>query len=125
MTNDSGTLYTGFTGRLQHRVSQHKQKAVDGFTKKYNIHRLVYYEWTDSARGAIEREKQIKNWRRAKKIALVKTMNPTWRGLSKDFDGEAQDSSLRSIVPQFVDSQGAASECASATRPARNDRRKG
>jgi hypothetical protein len=66
---------------------------MDGFTKKYNIGRLVYYEWTGSALGAIEREKQIKAWRRAKKIALLTKMNPTWRDLSKDFDGEAQDSS--------------------------------
>jgi putative endonuclease len=66
---------------------------MDGFTKKYNIGRLVYYEWTGSALGAIEREKQIKAWRRAKKIALLTKMNPTWRDSSKDFDGEAQDSS--------------------------------
>jgi putative endonuclease len=67
--------------------------VLDGFTKKYNIRQLVYYEWTDSARGAIEREKQIKSWRRSKKIALVRTMNPTWRDLSQDFDGGEQDSS--------------------------------
>lgn len=74
MTNDSGTLYTGVTSALEVHVWQHKHKAVDGFTKKYNIGRLVYYEWTDSARGAIEREKQIKAWGRSKKIALVRSI---------------------------------------------------
>lgn len=86
MTNDSGTLYTGFTSALQVRVWKHEHKIVDGFTKRYNIGRLVYYEWTDSATGPIEREKQIKSWRRSKKIALVRKMNPTWRDLSDDFD---------------------------------------
>jgi putative endonuclease len=71
---------------LQARVWRHKHKVFNGFTKRYNIGRLVYYEWTDGARGAIEREKQIKSWRRAKKIALVKKMNPTWRDLGDDFD---------------------------------------
>ena len=93
MTNDSGTLYTGVTIALEARVWKHKNKVLDGFTKKYNIRRLVYYEWTDSARGAIEREKQIKAWRRNKKIALVRSMNPTWRDLSKDFEEGMQDSS--------------------------------
>jgi putative endonuclease len=80
LTDDSGTTYTGFTSALQTRVWKHKHKVMDGFTKKYNVARLVYYEWTDSARGAIEREKQIKSWRRAKKIALVRKMEPDLEG---------------------------------------------
>jgi putative endonuclease len=82
MTNRSQTLYTGVTNDLQHRVYEHKQKLVDGFTKKYNFTKLVYYESTDDVRSAIGREKQIKGWLRAKKIALIESMNPQWGDLS-------------------------------------------
>lgn len=80
MTNRSQTLYTGVTNDLQHRVYEHKQKLVDGFTKKYNLTKLVYYESTDDVRSAIGREKQIKGWLRAKKIALIESMNPQMGG---------------------------------------------
>jgi len=94
MTNRSQTLYTGVTNDLQHRVYEHKQKLVDGFTKKYNLTKLVYYESTDDVRSAIGREKQIKGWLRAKKIALIESMNPQWGDLSDGWYEEQGDPSL-------------------------------
>ncbi len=85
MTNKSRTLYTGMTSDLKKRVWEHKQKLVEGFTKKYNISRLVYWEETGDVRSAIIREKQIKGWLRAKKIALIETMNTEWKDLSEDW----------------------------------------
>jgi len=85
MTNRSKTLYTGVTNDLHRRVWEHKQKLAEGFTKKYNITRLVYYEESDSIESAIAREKQIKGWLRAKKIALIGTMNPEWKDLSENW----------------------------------------
>jgi putative endonuclease len=82
MTNKSRTLYTGVTNDLERRVYEHKQKLVAGFTAKYNIDRLVYYEATEDVNSAIYREKQIKGWLRAKKIALIESMNPKWTDLS-------------------------------------------
>jgi len=79
MTNKSRTLYTGITNDLERRVSEHKQKLVPGFTARYNIDRLVYYEATEDVNAAISREKQIKRWLRAKKIALIESMNPSGR----------------------------------------------
>jgi putative endonuclease len=86
MSNHSRILYTGFTSDIILRVQKHKQKLYDGFTKKYNITQLVYYEITPDVRVAIEREKQIKDWRRGKRVELIRRMNPTWRDLSDDFD---------------------------------------
>ena len=83
MTNRSGTLYTGVTSDLVRRVGQHKDKAANGFTKKYRIDRLVYYEEFPEANAAITREKEIKGWKRAKKIALIEGVNPRWRDLSE------------------------------------------
>ena len=82
LTNYSKTLYTGVTNNLIRRVYEHKQKLIAGFTQKYNINRLVYYEETSDIREAIAREKQIKGWLRAKKIALIESMNPEWHDLS-------------------------------------------
>ena len=76
-----GTLYAGVTSDLVGRVYQHKTDAVEGFTKKYKVHRLVYYEVHDDIRCAITREKQIKKWRRAWKIRLIEEKNPTWDDL--------------------------------------------
>jgi putative endonuclease len=89
MTNRSRTLYTGVTNNLQRRVYEHKHKLIPGFTQKYNITRLVYFEATSDVREAIGREKQIKGWLRAKKVALIESVNPDWRDLSEDWD-EAQ-----------------------------------
>jgi putative endonuclease len=74
-------LYTGVTSDLVKRVYEHKNKLVDGFTKKYNVHKLVHFEVSDDMMSAITREKQIKGWLRSKKIALIETKNPEWKDL--------------------------------------------
>ena len=85
MTNKSRTLYTGVTNDLMRRVSEHKNKVVQGFTSKYNIQYLVYCESTSNIHVALEREKQIKGWLRAKKIALINSINPEWKDLSDEW----------------------------------------
>jgi putative endonuclease len=87
MTNPGGTLYTGVTDDLKRRVYQHKNKLIDGFTKKYNITRLAYYEETGDIKAAIAREKQIKGWLRKKKFALIESLNPKWQDLSEGWYG--------------------------------------
>ena len=76
-------LYIGVTNDLQRRVYEHRQELVEGFTKKYHVHKLVYYEHTGDVKAALAREKQLKGWRREKKEALVETMNPDWKDLSE------------------------------------------
>jgi putative endonuclease len=83
MSSPTGTLYTGMTNDLMRRVFEHQQKLIDGFTKTYNVTRLIYYEETDDVKAAIFREKQIKSWGRSKKLALVRSVNPTFRDLSE------------------------------------------
>ncbi len=83
MTNKSKTLYTGVTNDLERRVFEHKQKLVPGFTKKYNITRLAYFETFDSINQAIEGEKALKGLMRWKKIALIENANPEWQDLSE------------------------------------------
>ena len=83
MTSPSGTLYTGMTNDLKRRVYQHKHKLIPGFTAKYDVTRLVYYEETNDVKSAISREKQIKGWLRRKKIALIESQNPKWQDLSE------------------------------------------
>ena len=84
MTNSTNKIiYTGVTSNLKKRIYEHKEKLVDGFTKKYNITKLVYYEVTSDVSAAIEREKQIKGWLRRKKITLIEAMNPQWTDLSE------------------------------------------
>lgn len=87
MTNRprSHVLYTGITGNLGHRVFQHKNKLVAGFTSRYNLTRLVYYECFVSPSAAITREKEIKGWRRNKKIRLIESMNPHWHDLAESW----------------------------------------
>ncbi len=82
MTNGARTLYIGVTNDLVRRVYEHKQKLIDGFTKKYNITFLVYYETTSSVEAARVREKQLKGWRRVRKVALIEAFNNQWRDLS-------------------------------------------
>ena len=84
MANVSRTLYTGVTNNLERRVYEHKEKTAPGFST-YNINRLVYYEDLADIRDAIAREKQIKGWLRAKKIALIESVNPKWRDLSEEW----------------------------------------
>jgi putative endonuclease len=77
-------LYTGVTNDLHRRVGEHRDHVVDGFTKRYNVTRLVYFESTTEILEAIAREKQIKGWSRSKKIALVNSMNPEWKDLAHE-----------------------------------------
>ena len=87
MTNYLETsLYIGVTSNLQKRVWEHKNKVVKGFTEKYNVNKLVYYELTDSIETAINREKQLKRWHWEWKINLIKEMNPEFKDLSLDWE---------------------------------------
>ncbi len=92
MTNCSRTLYTGVTNNLERRVYEHKKKIVPGFTKRDRMNYLAYYEVVGDVMSTITREKQIKGWVRARKIALVEPVNPDWKDLSEDWI----DPSLRS-----------------------------
>lgn len=83
-----GTLYIGITNDLTRRLAEHRQGANDGFTKKYAVKRLVYYEQTESAETAIAREKQLKNWHRQWKINLIERTSPEWRDLLASMDSE-------------------------------------
>ncbi len=87
----SGVIYTGVTSNLEGRVWQHKNKATPGFTSKYNVDKLIWFEQTASVESAILREKQIKAWQRAWKIALIESVNPSWHDLSDDW-GATRDS---------------------------------
>ena len=95
VTNKSWTLYTGVTNDLERRVWEHKHKATKGFTSKYRMGKLIYMEQFRDIRGAIAREKQIKGWTRARKMALIRGVNPTGRDLSEGWFREG-DASLRS-----------------------------
>jgi putative endonuclease len=86
MSNPSRTLYTGMTNSLRRRIREHKLKLTPGFAAKYNITRLVHFESFEDVRNAIEREKQIKAWTRAKRVALVESTNPKWNDLSREWD---------------------------------------
>jgi len=83
-TWNNKVLYTGVTNNLERRIYEHKNKLVEGFTKKYNVHKLVYFEETEDILAAIEREKQIKGWLRVKKNNLIESVNPGWRDLSNE-----------------------------------------
>jgi len=95
ISSKSRRLYTGVTDNLERRVYEHKNKLLPGFSKRYNISRLVYYETCTDVRAAIAREKQIKGWLRRKKIDLIESVNSTWDDLSAEWYEKA-DSSLRS-----------------------------
>ena len=77
----NGTLYIGMTNDLLRRVREHKSGLVEGFTKRYSVHMLVWYEVAESASSAIQREKQLKHWRRAWKLRMIEEGNPAWRDL--------------------------------------------
>jgi putative endonuclease len=83
LSNTSKMIYIGVTNNLERRVFEHKSKQREGFTKKYNLHQLVYYEETDDIGRALEREKQLKGWKRQKKVALIESKNPKWKDLSE------------------------------------------
>jgi putative endonuclease len=82
LSNASKTLYIGVTNNLERRIYDHKNKLIDGFTKKYNLNKLIYYETTTDIREAIYREKQLKGWLRRKKIKLIELVNPNWDDLT-------------------------------------------
>ncbi|HJT54070.1 MAG TPA: GIY-YIG nuclease family protein [Candidatus Angelobacter sp.] len=88
LSSRSGTLYVGITGYLNRRITQHKIDTIEGFTKKYQCHRLVYYERYQDVRAAIAREKQLKRWRREKKIFLIEKLNPRWQDLAENWNRE-------------------------------------
>ena len=81
LTNRSGSTYIGMTSNLIQRISQHREGLVPGYTRERNIKRLVYYERVEEAQAAVARERQLKKWNRARKVALVERMNPSWRDL--------------------------------------------
>src|SRR5260370_22835899 len=81
----SGTLYIGMTGNLQKRVFEHKFHRIEGFTDQYQVERLLYWESFDDVQKAINREKQLKGWRRSKKIALIESLNPHWLDLAREW----------------------------------------
>ena len=83
MTNHSGTLYTGVTNDLTRRVYEHETQAGGSFTSKYRMNKLLYFEQTGDILSAIEREKQIKGWRRSRKLELIKSQNPRWIDLAR------------------------------------------
>ncbi len=85
MASASGVLYIGVTNHLESRVMEHKQKLVSGFSKTYNTTKLVYFEPFSDIRDAIAREKQLKRWRREKKVFLIERQNPRWLDLSMQF----------------------------------------
>jgi putative endonuclease len=85
LASKSRHLYIGVTNNLERRLFEHKSKLREGFTKRYNIDRLVYFEQTEDVLSAITREKQLKSWNRSKKIALVESVNPTWEDLSAEW----------------------------------------
>ena len=78
-------MYIGVTNNLERRLFEHQNELIEGFTKTYHVHKLVYFEETSDVRAAIAREKQLKGWRREKKNELVEIMNPTWKDLSEDW----------------------------------------
>ena len=98
MASHRGTLYTGVTNNLERRVYEHRNKITGGFTAKYNVSKLVYYETTEDVTSAIAREKQIKAWRRSKRVALIESTNPYWTDISEPWQehNPAPDPSLRS-----------------------------
>ena len=100
LTNRAGVLYVGVTNDIERRMAEHRAGLVDGFSRKYNVTRLVYLEECGEVLEAIAREKQIKGWRRAKKLALIEASNRNWEDLADSLDGgesrPGRDPSLRS-----------------------------
>jgi putative endonuclease len=84
LASESRVLYTGMTNHLERRVRQHQQRENPGFTRTYNVRKLVWFEAQGTASSAIAREKQIKGWLRARKIAVIESVNPRWKNLSAE-----------------------------------------
>jgi len=98
----SGTLYIGVTGNLRRRIWQHKQHAIEGFTAEYDVTRLLYFEVYHEVSNAIAREKQLKGWRRAKKIALIEKRNRKWEDLGRKWHSTTE----QDLIAQFVEPEG-------------------
>ena len=81
----NGTLYVGVTNNLERRMSEHQQNLVEGFTKKYHVHHLIYYETTNNINAALQREKQLKKWNRNWKLELIEKSNPVWQEMMTGF----------------------------------------
>ena len=96
LTNVSRTLYIGVTNDLQRRLYEHRVGIGSEFTRKYHVHQLIYYESTNSVWAAIEREKELKSWRRSRKIGVIEQKNPDWRDLAAEW--QDQDP-LSSVMP--------------------------
>lgn len=94
LTNKSKTLYIGVTNNLERRIYEHKNHLIPGFTTRYNLTRLIYFEQTTDVWSAIEREKQLKGWLRQKKVRLIESINPEWKDLSAEWYMEKRDSSV-------------------------------
>ena len=84
VASDSGTIYIGVTNNLLRRITEHKESKIEGFTKKYHCHKLIYYEIYGLISAALYREKELKKWNRLKKQNLIKTLNPAWKDLFND-----------------------------------------
>jgi putative endonuclease len=105
MSNESKMLYVGVTNDLQKRVFQHKSKLIPGFTKKYNLYKLVYFEIFADIRAAITREKEIKGWLRSKKVALITAKNPQWNDLAENWfkkTSKARDRSFGAVPNRIL-----------------------
>ena len=89
MSGRTKTLYVGVTNDIERRIQEHREKSVPGFTSKYALDRLVYFEEYPDIRDAIAREKQIKSWRREKKLRLIESLNSKWSDLSLDLSGRS------------------------------------
>ncbi len=85
LNKNNSTVYIGVTGNLEKRLYEHKNKLAEGFTSRYNLNKLVYFESTSDVRATLEREKQLKKWSREKKNNLIESTNPGWEDLSKDW----------------------------------------
>lgn len=95
LASGSAVLYIGVTNGLARRIRQHKEKLVPGVTQKYDVDRLVHYEWFENVRSAITREKRIKSWRREKKIALIEATNPRWIDLNAEWLDPARSAEVQ------------------------------
>jgi putative endonuclease len=95
----SGTLYIGVTNNLERRICEHKQKWMPGFTRRYDVTRLVHFEVWGTPITAIAREKQIKGWRRSKKLALISAKNPKWEDLSKAWFSTTNVARKQAVIP--------------------------
>jgi putative endonuclease len=90
----NGVLYIGVTNNLLRRVYEHKQNLVEGFTRTYNVHKLVYFEQTDDIHAAIQREKQLKKWKREWKMRIIEEFNPEWKDLYYEYGGKEFDEAM-------------------------------